>query len=55
MSTHKINKIKEEINNLEESILQAKKNNKVHFANRLKIIMKKKKDLLNNYNDLYLK
>jgi hypothetical protein len=48
----KIERLKKEILHLKESINNAKKNNKIHFANRLKIIMERKQTLINKWSNL---
>jgi len=50
MNSNKIRKIREDIVHLEKTISQAKRGNKIHFAKRLEIIIKKKKEILNTYN-----
>ena len=48
---NKIYQLQEEIDNLENAISQAEKNNKIHFANRLKIIATRKKQQINFWKE----
>jgi hypothetical protein len=48
---NRLHKLKVEIMEIEESIKTAERNNKPHFANRLKMIIKKKIEKINSLTE----
>lgn len=48
---NRLHKLKTEIMEIEESIMRAERNNKPHFANRLRLMIQKKLEKINSLSE----